>query len=41
LGLGGTYGINDMITKLGIGRGILVINKAKYSTAITTYDRFG
>jgi hypothetical protein len=40
LGLGGTYGINDMITKLGIGRGILVINKAKYTGSLTTYDRF-
>lgn len=40
LGLSGTYGINDMIVKLGQGRSILVINKAKYTTAETTYDRF-
>lgn len=40
LGTNGTYGIDDMIVKLGQGKNILVINKNKYSGAITTYDRF-
>lgn len=40
LGTNGTYGIDDMIVKLGQGKNILVINKAKYSGAITTYGRF-
>jgi len=40
LGLTGTYGINDMITKLGQGKSLLTANKNKYNSAITVYARF-
>jgi hypothetical protein len=40
LGVNGTYGIDDMIVKLGQGRNILIINKNKYSGAISVFDRY-
>ena len=40
LGVDGTYGINDMISKLGIARGLLVINKNKYNNGITILGRY-
>lgn len=40
LGTSGTYGLDDMISKLNDGKGLLTLNKAKYNDAITKYERF-
>lgn len=38
VGLGGTYGINDTISNLQTGRGIVVINKNKIETILGIYS---
>lgn len=40
LGTGGTYGLNDKISKMTIGRNIQQSDKDKYESLIILYDRF-